>query len=143
MNWEYSCGAVVFTREDGGKLKYVIVQEKEGNYSFPKGHMEGNETEEETAFREVYEEIGLEPVFLEGFREEDEYPLAEKPGTRKRVVYFLADATGRKLVPRPGEIRRILLLSRGEARGLLKHEGACAVLAAAESFLADSLNAGE
>ena len=43
---EYSCGAVVFTRKDGG-LRYVVVQEMEGAYSFPKGHMDGSETEEE------------------------------------------------------------------------------------------------
>ena len=80
MNWEYSCGAIVFTRQNGQPL-YVIVQEQAGAYSFPKGHMEGNETEMETARREIFEEIGLQPEFLDGFYQQDEYPLAEKPGT--------------------------------------------------------------
>ena len=135
MNWEYSCGAVVFTREDGQFL-FVIVQEKAGAYSFPKGHMEGSETEQETARREVFEEIGLEPDFLPGFREEDEYDLAEKPGTRKRVTYFLAEYRNDKpLVPRQGEIRRIRLLPYDEALLCFEHEGTRSVLAKALAFL--------
>ena len=58
MNWEKSCGAIVFTRRNG-QILFVIVQEQAGTYSFPKGHMEGDETEAETARREVFEETGL------------------------------------------------------------------------------------
>lgn len=67
MNWEYSCGAVVFTRENGHIL-FAIVQEQSGAYSFPKGHMESNETEMETAHREILEETGLNPVFFAWFQ---------------------------------------------------------------------------
>ena len=56
MCLERSCGAVVFTRVNG-EIRYVVVTEKEGAHSYPKGHMEGNETEEETARREIFEEI--------------------------------------------------------------------------------------
>ena len=134
MNWEYSCGAVVFTRVNG-QILFVIVQEMAGAYSFPKGHMENDETEMETARREVDEEIGLKPEFLPGFREEDEYDLAEKPGTRKRVTYFLAEYRNQPLVPRPGEIRSIQLLPYDEALLCFKHEGTRAVLARALAFL--------
>ena len=108
MNWEYSCGAVVYTRRDG-ELRFVIVQEMGGAYSYPKGHMEGEETEIETARREVFEETGLRPTFIDGFRETDEYDLGEKPGTRKRVTYFLAEFGDEELVPREGEIKKIML----------------------------------
>jgi hypothetical protein len=33
MNWEYSCGAVVFTRENGHIL-FAVVQEQSGEFSF-------------------------------------------------------------------------------------------------------------
>ena len=102
MNWEYSCGAVVFTRHQY-QLRFVIVQEQGGAYSFPKGHMEGSETEMETARREVFEEIGLHPEFIPGFYEQDAYPLAEKPGTSKRVSYFLAEY--KDADSRPGRAR--------------------------------------
>lgn len=40
-------------------ILYVIVKSLEGYYRFPKGHMKDNETKEETAIREIYEETGL------------------------------------------------------------------------------------
>ena len=134
MTMERSCGAIVFTRREGEPL-YVIVQEAAGAYSFPKGHMEAGETEMDTARREVLEETGLRPVFLEGFRGDDEYDLAEKPGTRKHVVYFLAEYGTEPLTPRLGEIQRILLLPYAQAMRCFEHEGTRRVLARAHAFL--------
>lgn len=134
MNWEYSCGAIVFTRRNG-QILYAIVQELAGAYSFPKGHMEGDETEMETARREVWEEIGLHPEFLDGFCQQDEYPLAEKPGTWKRVTYFLAEFENEALTPREGEIRRIQLLPYEQALPLFEHEKTRQILTAAQDFL--------
>lgn len=57
MKFEKSCGAIVFTRQNG-EIEYVIIQSLEGWYGFPKGHMEQNETEIETALREVREKQG-------------------------------------------------------------------------------------
>lgn len=133
-NLERSCGAVVFTRKEDKPL-FVIVREMAGAYSFPKGHMEGNETEEETARREIFEEIGLRPRFLPGFREQDEYDLAERPGFRKRVTYFLAEFEGGTLTPRPGEIREILLLPYEQALTYFEHESTRRILSAAYVFL--------
>ena len=91
MNYEYSCGAVVFTRI-GGRPHYVLVRAKDqpvGCHGFPKGHMEAGETEEQTALREIYEETGLRVTLLPGFRAVTEYQLPSPPDTRKRVVFFL------------------------------------------------------
>ena len=134
MNWEYSCGAIAFTRRDG-RILYAIVQELAGAYSFPKGHMEGDETEMETVRREVFEEIGLVPTFIEGFRGEDEYDLLEKPGTRKKVVYFLTELGDEPLAPRPGEIKRISLLTCEEAMQCFEHESTRKVLREAYQYI--------
>ena len=134
MNWEYSCGAVVFTRRNG-QLLFVIVEEQSGSYSFPKGHMEGDETEMETARREVWEETGLKPVFLDGFRLQDEYTLAEKPGTSKRVTYFLAEFRNEPLIPREGEIKRILLVPFEQALRLFRYENTRRILREAFAYL--------
>ena len=40
---EKSCGVILFTKKNGIK-EYVLVMENSGNYSFPKGHIEKNET---------------------------------------------------------------------------------------------------
>lgn len=134
MNWEKSCGAVVFTRRDG-QLLFVIVQEQAGAYSFPKGHMEGDETEMETARREIFEETGLRPAFLNGFRQQDEYSLAEKPGTWKRVTYFLAEFGNEPLIPQEGEIKRIHLLPYEQAINLFEHENTRRILTEAYAVL--------
>ena len=134
MNWEKSCGSIVYTRRDG-EIRFVIVQELAGAYSFPKGHIEGDETEMETARREVFEEIGLVPTFIEGFRGEDEYDLLEKPGTRKKVVYFLTELGDEPLAPRPGEIKRISLLTCEEAMQCFEHESTRKVLCEAYQFI--------
>lgn len=42
----------------------VIVSQKGGSWSFPKGHIEQNETELEAAKREVYEESGIKQLEL-------------------------------------------------------------------------------
>lgn len=134
MHLETSCGAIVYTWREGQYL-FVIVQEQNGAYSFPKGHMEGSETEMETARREIYEETGLKPVFLDGFRETDAYDLKEKPGTRKQVVYFLAEFGSEPLIPQRGEIRRIVLLPYERAVQCFEYEGSRRVLAAAYHYL--------
>lgn len=134
MNWEKSCGAVVFTRRNG-EILFVIVQEASGAYSFPKGHVEGDETEMQTAAREIREETSLRPRFLPGFRETDEYDLAEKPGTRKQVVYFLAEYSDGPLVPRQDEIKAIRLLPFEEAMRCFEREGSRMILSRAHAFL--------
>ena len=113
-NMEHSCGAVVYTMRNGVPL-YVVVQQKAGNYSFPKGHTEEGETEIETARREIFEETGLEPEFIGGFRETEEYEVAGSPGTRKTVTYFLAEFEDGQLIPKPVEIRQVRLLPYEEA----------------------------
>ena len=86
MTYEVSSGAVVFTREGGG-IRYVIVRSLEGYYGFPKGHIEGAETEEEAAHREIKEETGLSVRLVPGFRTIDEHTIPEKPGVTKRIIY--------------------------------------------------------
>lgn len=136
MHLETSRGAVLYTQRDGQYL-FVIVQEQSGAYSFPKGHMEGAETEMETARREIFEETGLKPVFVNGFREIDAYDLREKPGTRKQVVYFLAECGNEPPIPQQGEIRKIVLLPYDQAMQCFAWEGTRRVLKAAYHFLTD------
>ena len=52
MIYEKSCGAVIFTEADGVRL-YLIELMKKGHCSICKGHVEKNETEHQTAEREI------------------------------------------------------------------------------------------
>ena len=134
MKWEYSCGAVVFTRKEN-QLLFAIVQGNSGSHSFPKGHMEGNETEQDTACREIFEEIGLHASFIPGFRATEEYDVLKKPGTRKHVTYFLSEFTNEPLTPRPGEIKAIFLLPYDQAIRRLERESARSILTSARDYL--------
>lgn len=86
-----SCGVIPYWKGPEG-VRYLLVLQSNGCWSFPKGHMERGESETETALRETWEETGLEPVLLPGFREVVEYTT--RMNTRKQVVLFLGEVRG-------------------------------------------------
>ena len=56
--------------EKGGNTEILLIKHiKSGYWSFPKGHVENGETEEETAKREIKEETGIDVYIDSGFRE--------------------------------------------------------------------------
>ena len=134
MIYEKSCGAVVFTRIDG-EIKYLLIRNLTGIYGFPKGHVEQGETEEETALREVLEEVGLSIKLLLGFRAEDEYPIKRKGKTIKRVVYFLGEYCNQEFTYQKEELTGALLVGYEEALNLLQFESSKRILDEANGFL--------
>ena len=134
MMTEKSCGAVVFTRANG-RLKYVLVQEKSGMYSFPKGHMEDGETETETALREIWEETGLHPTLIDGFCERVTFSPKEKRNAWKQVTFFLAEAVDETPAPREGEVTQVVCVPYEEAIALFGFEDMRRILRAAHAFL--------
>ena len=60
MLHEKSCGAIVYRKYHGNTEILLIKHINSGHWSFPKGHVEGDETEEETAKREIMEETGID-----------------------------------------------------------------------------------
>lgn len=134
MQYEKSCGAVVFTRTNG-QIRYVLAQNLEGYYGFPKGHMEAGETEVETALREILEEVGLSPRLIDGFRTCDEHPIPKKPGVIKQVVYFLAEYEDQEIVFQKEELLSAPLVSYEEAMTLFVFEGSKRILTEAHAFL--------
>lgn len=99
---EKSCGAIVYKKENG-ELKFLLVHQNNNNYSFPKGHMEENETELETALREIKEETNLDVEIDTDFRHQVTY-LVESRNVMKDTVYFLATPKSDDLKPQEGEI---------------------------------------
>jgi bis(5'-nucleosidyl)-tetraphosphatase len=87
MNYEKSCGAVVYKVQEG-KIKYLAVKSKrDGHWGFAKGHVEKDETEIDTAKREVLEETNIKVNLLDGFRVTKEYYPNEN--LHKEVVFFI------------------------------------------------------
>ncbi len=134
MTCETSCGAVVFTFQSG-ELRYLLIQSTEGVWGFPKGHMETDETEKQTALREIREETGLSVEILDGFRTVEEHALPQKPGVMKRVIYFAARYQDQMFIPQESEVRQIRLASFEEACRLFIFESNRRVLGEAHAFL--------
>ena len=86
-----SCGVIPF-QQNGGERKYLILLQTNNCWSFPKGHMEAGESEEETALRELREETGLHARLIAGKKAVSEYDIP--PCTRKQVVLFLGEVEG-------------------------------------------------
>ncbi|MBQ3277247.1 MAG: NUDIX domain-containing protein [Oscillospiraceae bacterium] len=134
MKREKSCGAVIYY-EAGGRRVYLIERMRQGHLSLCKGHVERNETERETALREIREETALTVEFRDGFRETTEY--SPRPGRWKTVVFFLARADSLDVLPQPEEVAELLWLPFGEAADALTFESDREVLRRAEALLAE------
>ena len=106
MTFEKSCGAIVY-RKNRSQIELLLIKNRYGgHWSFPKGHVEGQETEIQTALREVKEETGLDINIQKGFRQMVEY--YPKPNIRKQVVYFLGEAKTTQFKRQEEEISRII-----------------------------------
>jgi len=117
MKNEKSCGAMII---EGNKV-LVIQQKKSGFYSFPKGHVEGNETEAETAVREVKEETGIDIKVLEDKR----YFMKFVQGgdINKEVVFFIARPLNTEgLSMQEKEIKDIKWVDINEVENILSFE---------------------
>ncbi|MFH1089233.1 MAG: NUDIX domain-containing protein [Candidatus Uhrbacteria bacterium] len=60
---EVSAGGLVFKRTSKGVF-FAMMKDSYDKWTFPKGHVEKNETVEEAAARETIEELGLEEIRL-------------------------------------------------------------------------------
>lgn len=122
MTYEKSCGAIIFRRKEN--VQYLIILNKKGNakghWGFPKGHIENNETELETARREIKEETGLSPRFLDGFRVVSRY--SPKPNVKKDAVYFLAESSFEDVTIQESELASYRWCEFEDAKRLLTYE---------------------
>mgnify|MGYP002764401465 CR=1 FL=1 len=105
MMHEKSCGAIVYRKSHGNIEILLIKHVNSGHWSFPKGHVEGTETEVETAKREIKEETAIDVLIDPTFRETVSY--FPKRDTQKTVVYFIARAKNYDFFPQAEEISEI------------------------------------
>lgn len=134
MKHEKSCGAVIFREDENTSRRfYLILKSTQGHATLCKGHVEKNETEHETAAREIMEETSLTVDFIDGFREVITYsPFAN---CTKDVVFFLARVSGGKLTCQPEEVADARFLPFDAALDALTHASDKAILQEAHGFL--------
>lgn len=105
-----SCGVVPF-RTVNGEREFLILLQSNNCWSFPKGHMDAGESEEETSLRELREETGLTARLVPEARVELGYDV--RPLVRKEVVLFLGEVHGEPVL-QEGEIRAHRWVKREE-----------------------------
>ena len=130
-----SCGAVIYRRIFRRPLFLLVQHGNGGHWGFPKGHVAANETEMDTARREIAEETSLQVGFRRGFYERIYYltPRAR----RKEVVYFLARVRRPRVRPQAGEIVTAQWLPYRKARERITYENARLVLDRAYAFITE------
>ena len=132
MKYEKSCGAAVY-RFRNGTLYFLVEHMIQGHTSIPKGHVEGDETEEETAVREIREETGLEVRLDTGFRDGTAYSPCE--GVYKQVVFFAAEALPGEMKNQESEVNSLEWLPYGDAVRAMTYESDKEVLRHAAAYL--------
>ena len=138
--YEKSCGAVIYrtTHKDG--IKILLVKNHNGKcWTFPKGHIEKNESEKQTALREIKEETGLTVTIEPNFRQTSIYRPFGK--IKKQVVFFLAKANESAVNLQPSEIDYYLWVTIDEAMKLCSHENDTKILIEVKKRLFDHANA--
>ena len=117
MKREYSCGAVLYTVDEGVR-KYVLIMEPNGAYGFPKGHKRRTEDDIDCALREIKEETGIDATILPNFKRTIKYNVFGK--SLKEVTYFVATYNNQDLNPQDKNILEAKKYDLDSALSLLK-----------------------
>lgn len=132
MKKEKSCGAVLYKKVNGVKY-YLCLHMALGHYSICKGHVEGNETELETALREIKEETSLEAKIDTSFREVITY--SPYKDCIKDVVFFVGEIISGKEIPQEEEVSEINYLTYEEIISKLTYDSDKDVVKKANDYL--------
>lgn len=135
MSYEKSCGAVVFRKYHGNTELLLIKHTGGDHWSFPKGHVELGETEEQTALREIMEETSIDVEICPGFREVVTY--SPRRDVQKDVIYFLGKAKNFDYVPQESEIAQIKWVEINLAHSFLTYDNDKQLLNRAKPLIRD------
>ncbi|BCR35843.1 NUDIX domain-containing protein [Mariniplasma anaerobium] len=120
MKKEKSCGCIIYKYSQNKRL-FLLIHQKHGDYiGFPKGHVELNENEIETALREVKEETNLDVFIFDDINATDKYMIDGK--IDKEVVYFLATPTSSILSKQDKEIAKLLWVEENQIINHLSYQ---------------------
>ena len=129
---EKSCGAITYKIVDG--IYYFLIEKmNRGHFSLPKGHVEENETEIQTAYREIKEETNLDVIIDDKFKETITYSPYEN--CIKDVIFFVAEVKSADIKAQEIEVSEIMFLPFDQAYEKLTHKSDKQVLLKAYMYL--------
>ena len=133
---EKSCVAIIY-KKFKNDLYVLLLKHNKGHWSFPKGHVETSESEEETAKREIKEETNLDVELDTDFRYVSTY--SPKKGVIKDVVFFAAIPITNKIVIQEDEIEEFSWYKYNEALKIITYEKDKKVLKLMKNYLDETI----
>jgi 8-oxo-dGTP diphosphatase len=99
-----AAGCVIYRRDPTGMPLLLLIHDKYGRWTLPKGHLEAGESEQAAALREVLEETGLSGE-LGALIASIVYTVRSKRGLErpKQVTFFLLHADSSEARPQAEE----------------------------------------
>ncbi|MGI6620670.1 MAG: glycerate kinase [Bacillota bacterium] len=115
---ELSVGGVVFRKGNGG-IQVLLIEDRFGYLTLPKGHVDQGEALEEAALREVKEETGVDcEILAYAGSHTYRFPGEGCVPVEKTVHYFAMRYTGGEPAPQPGETARVMWVTPEDLQGL-------------------------
>ncbi len=115
MKKEKSCGTIIIENN-----KVLLIQQTDNAWGFPKGHVENNEKEQETAIRETKEETNLDVEIISNKKYIINYKINNE--IDKKVIFFLAKKTSDKIKKQDEEIKNIKWVDLTKAFDIITYE---------------------
>lgn len=115
MKKEKSCGTIIIENN-----KVLLIQQTDNAWGFPKGHVENNEKEQETAIRETKEETNLDVEIISNKKYITNYKINSE--IDKEVIFFLAKKTSDKIKKQDEEIKNIKWVDLTKAFDIITYE---------------------
>jgi 8-oxo-dGTP pyrophosphatase MutT (NUDIX family) len=133
---ETSSGGVVFRRSSPG-FEFLLIRDPYENWGLPKGHIEGGETPEAAALREVEEETGLAELHVVAQLPTIDWYFRDRGKlVHKFCHFFLLECVGGEAVPQLDEgITECIWRSSSSALDTVSYANAREVMAAAAEWL--------
>jgi diadenosine hexaphosphate hydrolase (ATP-forming) len=123
MRKEISAGGVVF-QKGGEKTQLLLIQDRFGKITLPKGHQEAGETIEQTAIREIEEETGvIGKIVTKIDTISYVFTHPEHGEVEKEVTYYVVQTDTNHVNPQLEEINEVAWYSLKEARELHQANG--------------------
>lgn len=132
---EVSAGGLVFRGRNPEETEILLIRDRYGWWTLPKGHVEPEESPREAAVREIFEETGIEGEVVAVLPAVQYTFWAQGRRIEKNVHYYLVRATGGRAVPQIEEIDQVRWYRWETVAELKQYPNNRPILAAARQLL--------